>query len=135
MKIFSRNAVRGMAAGGVLLVAMGSTAAYAGGSTSTKLDNGRLYFEAHNGRDIGQSSSKVYWGEKYTKTGGSPVTAQLTAVMEGGEYKGNRHTVKKGQSITFSWSAPVSRAEDCTITGIMITDAKRYQTPWIENVC
>ncbi|MFJ9466739.1 hypothetical protein [Streptomyces caniferus] len=136
MKKISRNAVRGMAMVGALLVGMGSTAAYAGGSTSTKLDNGRLYFEAHNGREIGQSSSKVYAGAKYTKTGGSgTVYAQLRVSFDKGLYKDTEKAVKKGHSIKYSLSVPVSVASDCSAVGVMISGGKFYETPYIDHLC
>ncbi|MFI0215418.1 hypothetical protein [Streptomyces lydicus] len=135
MKMISRNVVRGMAVGGALLVGLGSTAAYAGGSTNTKLDNGVLYFEAHNGREIGQSASKVYTGERYTKTGGSAVTAQLRVSFERGLYKDTLKTVKKGQSIRYSVTVPVSVASDCSAVGVMVAGGKSYETPYIDHLC
>lgn len=134
--MISRNAVRGMAVGGALLVGLSSTAAYAGGSTNTKLDNGTLYFEAHNGREIGQSSSKVYTGEKYTKSRGSgTVYAQLRVSFEEGLYEDTEKAVKKGQSIKYSVSVPVSVASDCNAVGVMISGGKFYETPYIDHLC
>ncbi|WP_432095116.1 hypothetical protein [Streptomyces sp. bgisy100] len=124
-----------MAVGGALLVALGSTAAYAGGSTKTDLDNGVLYFEAHNGRDMGQSAKKVYVGEKFKKTGGSTVTARLEAHFEGGNYKDVDRTVKKGKSIHWSTSVPVSAASDCTAVGVMFADGVHFETPYIKRLC
>ncbi|GAB7033857.1 hypothetical protein AB0G35_26690 [Streptomyces sp. NPDC021749] len=135
MKTFSRNGVRAMAVGGALLVAMGSTAAYAGGSTSTSLSNGTLYFEAHNGREIGQSSSKIYTGVRYKKTGGSAVSAQLKVDLEGGLYKDSWKTVKAGQTINYSVSVPVSVASDCSAVGIMSANGTMYETPYIKQLC
>jgi len=136
VKKISRNTVRGMAIAGALLVGLGSTAAYAGGSTSTKLDNGTLYFEAHNGREIGQASSKVYAGDKYTKTRGSgTVYAQLRVSFERGLYKDTEKAVKKGQSIKYSLSVPVSVASDCSAVGVMISGGKFYETPSIDHLC
>ncbi|MCX4639779.1 hypothetical protein QT196_21555 [Streptomyces sp. P9-2B-2] len=135
MSFFSRNTVRSIAVGGALLAAMGATAAYAGGSTSTELDNGRLYFEAHNGRDIGQSSSKFFTGIKYTKTGGGAVTAQLQLHTENIVLKGKVRTVKKGQSIKAGWSSPVSDAPDCKAVGVMRANGEWYETPWVHHLC
>ncbi|WP_143179611.1 MULTISPECIES: hypothetical protein [Streptomyces] len=135
MKIFSRNSVRAVAVGGALLAAMGSTAAYAGGSTSTELSNGVLYFEAHNGREIGQSSSKVYTGERYKKTGGSAVSALLKVDFAGGLYKDTVKTVKAGQTISWSLSVPVSVASDCSAVGLMSANGTTYETPYIKQLC
>ncbi|MFE1175219.1 hypothetical protein [Streptomyces sp. NPDC058773] len=135
MNFFSRKTLRGIAVGGALVAAMGATAAYAGGSTSTKLDNGRLYFEARNGREIGQSSSKFFTGIKYTKSGGGPVTAQLQLHTDDIVVKGKVRTVKKGHSIKAGWVLPVSDASDCKAVGVMIANGSWYETPWVEHLC
>lgn len=135
MSFFSRNTVRGIAVGGALLAAMGATVAYAGGSTSTKLDNGRLYFEARNGREIDQSPSKFFTGIKYTKTGGGAVTAQLQVHTDDIVLKGKVRTVKKGHSIKAGWARPVSDASDCKAVGVMIAEGNWYETPWVHHLC
>ncbi|MEU7184140.1 MULTISPECIES: hypothetical protein [Streptomyces] len=135
MKIFTRSKVQAMAVGGVLLVAMSSTVAYAGGSTKTQLSNGVLYFEAHNGREIGQSSTKVYTGERYTKTGGSAVSVQMKVDFAGGLYKDTVKTVKAGQTVNYSLSVPVSVASDCSAVGVMTANGTMYETPYIKQLC
>ncbi|GGX36357.1 hypothetical protein [Streptomyces noursei] len=135
MKIFTRNNVRAMAVGGVLLAAMGSTVAYAGGSTKTELSNGMLYFEAHNGREIGQSSTKVYTGEKYVKSGGSTVSVQMKVDFAGGLYKDTVKTVKAGQTVNYSLSVPVSVASDCSAVGLLSANGTTYETPYIKQLC
>ncbi|QZY20234.1 hypothetical protein [Streptomyces decoyicus] len=135
MKIFSRNRVWSAAVGGALLVAASATAAYAGGSTSTSPSNGKLSFEAHNGREIGQSSSKIYTGEKYSKSGGSAVSAQLKVSFAGALYKGPVKTVSAGKSISYSVTAPVSVASDCSAVGVMGSNGVNYETPYIDHLC
>ncbi|MHB6912737.1 hypothetical protein [Streptomyces sp. DB-54] len=125
-----------MAVAGTLLMAMGSTAAYAGGSTKTELDNGTLYFEAHNGREIGQSHTKIYSGVKYQKRGGGAVTAILHVMTDAINAKSPSKTASAGQTISWSYSFAVSDAPTCSATGVMTTNTGGwYETPTIKQLC
>ncbi|MEW1659690.1 hypothetical protein [Streptomyces sp. NPDC093707] len=131
----SRRTMRGMAIAGALLVAMGSTAAYAGGSVSTKLSNGTLYFEAHNGREIGQSSNKVFSGVRYKKDSGATVTAILHVMTDKINAKSAAKTVKAGQTISYSYTFPVSDTPDCSAAGVMTSGGSWFETPSVYRLC
>ncbi|MFD8005300.1 hypothetical protein [Streptomyces mirabilis] len=117
------------------LILGGATAAFAGtgGTTSTKLDNGTLYFEARNGSVVSGNSSVFYGATKYKKTGGSKVTAYLKMVTGEAIFSSPQKTVSSGATIDYSFGAKsIARfAPDCDASGLMDASTGQYYTPSI----
>ncbi|MGW1746457.1 hypothetical protein ACWCRD_12700 [Streptomyces sp. NPDC002092] len=115
------------------LVIGGSTAAFAGtgGTTSTELSNGTLYFEVHNGSVVTGNSSLFYGATKYTKTGGSKVTAYLKMSTSEAVFTSPLKTVSAGQSISYSFGGQsiAKYAPDCDAAGLMDASTGQYYTP------
>ena len=117
------------------LVLGGATAAFAGtgGTTSTALSNGTLYFEAHNGSVVTGNSSLFYGATKYSKTGGSKVTAYLKMSTSEAVFTSPLKSVSAGQTISYSFGGQsiAKYAPDCDATGLMDASTGQYYTPSI----
>ncbi|MGW3008455.1 hypothetical protein ACWC9R_06370 [Streptomyces sp. NPDC001219] len=135
MRLLSKKTARAAAVGGVILAAMGSTVAYAG-TSSTELSNGRLSFEAFNGREASLPASKFYSATQYKKTGGGTVTVVFGMTTESILVKSPAKTVKKGQKVGHSWGGrSVADTGDCSATGFMKSDGSTYYTPPVNRLC
>ncbi|MFF1296494.1 MULTISPECIES: hypothetical protein [unclassified Streptomyces] len=124
-----------IAAVSLALVFGGAAAAFAGtgGSTSTKLSNGTLKFEARNGSVVSGNSSVFYGATQYNKTGGSKVYATLMMETSTALFQDSQKAVSAGGSISHSFGAlSIARyAADCTATGRMDATTGKYYTPTI----
>ncbi|MFV5999048.1 hypothetical protein ACNPQM_43910 [Streptomyces sp. NPDC056231] len=90
-----------IAAASLCVLGAGSSAWAA--STSTKLSNGTLYSTVENGRIVSGNSSLFYSTVKYSKSGGSTVSAIL--VMDSGStvYSSAASNVAAGASKSYSF--------------------------------
>ncbi|MEU0008415.1 hypothetical protein ABZ079_30235 [Streptomyces sp. NPDC006314] len=122
-----------IAAVSAALVLGGTTAAFAGtgGTTSTKLSNGKLSFEARNGSVVSGNPSVFYGATEYDKSGGSKVYVTLMMETSEGLFKDKQKAVSAGQSISHSFGGQsIARyAPDCTATGRMDATTGKYYTP------
>ncbi|MFE5191363.1 hypothetical protein [Streptomyces sp. NPDC056628] len=123
------------AAVSVSLALGGGAAAFAGtgGTTSTTLSNGTLYFEAQNGSVVSGNSSVFYGATKYKKTGGSKVTATLKMSTEQAAFSSPQKSASAGQTISHSFGAKsIARyAPDCDAVGLMVASTGQYYTPHV----
>ncbi|MGW0731367.1 hypothetical protein [Streptomyces sp. NPDC002851] len=109
----------------------GTAFAGTGGTTSTKLSNGTLYFEARNGSVVSGNSSVFYAATSYKKTGGSKITAYLKMSTENAVMSSPKKTVTKGRTIDHSFGArSIARwAPDCDAAGLLDASTGKYYTP------
>lgn len=112
-----------------------------GGETSTKLSNGRLYFEARNGQDVtGNASYRPYFysATKYSKSGGSDVQVKLGLYGDDAifKYPDGWRTVKKGQSFEHNWGRKkISLMGTCSVAGFLTAQGQdTFYTPYV-NMC
>jgi hypothetical protein len=116
------------------------TCARRAGAPPVRLENGRLYFEARNGRDVGQTPSKFFAATQYKKTAGSAVSVKLGLNLgEAREIKFPRSGwigVGKGDTAQHSWGGqPLAGVARCNVIGFMTTSTgSEYYTPPL-NVC
>ncbi|WP_459738534.1 hypothetical protein [Streptomyces sp. E-15] len=113
---------------------LGSTttaSAGTGGTTSTKLSNGKLSFEARNGSVVSGNSSVFYSATQYEKTGGHKVYVTLKMETSEAVFKDTEKSVSKGQKVAHSFGAQsiAKYAPDCTATGRMDATTGTYYTP------
>ncbi|MGW1207009.1 hypothetical protein [Streptomyces cyaneofuscatus] len=100
------------------LCVVGAASSAWGASTSTKLSNGTLHSTVENGRLVSGNSSLFYSVVKYSKTGGSTVTATLVIDAGGKVYASSPSNVASGKSKSFSFGGkPVPTT--CRATGGM----------------
>lgn len=102
-------------------------------STSTKLSNGTLYFEAQDGSQVSGNRTLFYSMTKYTKTGGSATSIQLALWTSEQLWKADAVTISAGQSKAKSWGGlpKASWAPDCKATGYMVASSGKYTTPTV----
>ncbi|MFG2117201.1 hypothetical protein ACGFRB_31955 [Streptomyces sp. NPDC048718] len=103
-------------------------------STSTKLDNGTLYFEALDGYLVSGNHSQFFSTTKYTKTAGdSAVNIQLALSTSTAVFKTDAMSISKGQTKSKSWGglSKATYAPDCTAAGYMIATTGKYYTPTV----
>ncbi|MFF7883349.1 hypothetical protein ACH40F_44810 [Streptomyces sp. NPDC020794] len=110
-----------------------------GGETSTKLTNGRLYFEGRNGRDVSGNSDYYYSATKYVKSAGSAVKVKLGLHTDNGEFtypSSGWLGVGKGDTVQHSWGAKkVSGAGSCSVAGFLTADGQSdFFTPYV-GIC
>ncbi|MYW17005.1 hypothetical protein GT039_15750 [Streptomyces sp. SID2955] len=117
------------------LVIGGATTAFAGtgGTTSTKLSNGKLQFEARNGSVVDGNSSVFYSATEYDKSGGSKVYATLKMETSVAQFSDTEKAVSAGQSISHSFGAKsiAKYAPDCWAVGLMDASTGKYYTPHV----
>ncbi|WTO37653.1 hypothetical protein OG399_26295 [Streptomyces achromogenes] len=117
------------------LVFAGTATAFAGtgGTTSTKLSNGTLKFEARNGSVIDGNSSVFYSATEYDKSGGSKVYATLKMETSNARFSDTEKAVSAGQSISHSFGAKsiAKYAPDCWAVGLMDASTGKYYTPHV----
>ncbi|WP_445282426.1 hypothetical protein [Streptomyces sp. DSM 118148] len=122
-----------IAAVSAMLVFGGTATAFAGtgGSTSTKLSNGTLKFEARNGSVVSGNSSVFYGATEYDKSGGSKVYATLRMETSEALFSDSEKAVSAGQTISHSFGAKsIARyAPDCWAVGLMDASTGKYYTP------
>ncbi|GHH18126.1 hypothetical protein [Streptomyces rubradiris] len=110
-----------------------TTAASAGtgGTTSTKLSNGKLKFEARNGSVVSGNSSVFYGATEYEKSGGSKVYVTLMMVTSEALFRDSQKAVSAGQKVSHSFGAQsiAKYAPDCSATGLMDATTGKYYTP------
>ncbi|WP_326804501.1 hypothetical protein OIE49_26930 [Streptomyces sp. NBC_01788] len=107
----------GMVAAAALCVLGAGTSAWAG-TTSTSLSNGTLYSTVENGRLVSGNSSLFYSSAKYTKTGGSAISAVFAMDASGKIYSSPAFGLSTGQTKTHSFGGlPVPSG--CRATGGM----------------
>lgn len=111
------------------LVFTGSTAFAA--STSTKLSNGRLYFEALHGSVVDGNPTKWYGTTQYEKTGGNSVNITLEMYTSNGLYRDSTKSISKGQKKGKTWVVARSSDPSCSAKGIMVADTGTYETPTV----
>ncbi|MEW2087621.1 hypothetical protein [Streptomyces sp. NPDC005283] len=113
------------------LVLAGNTAFAA--STSTKLSNGTLYFEAVDGYNVSGNHSLFYSTTQYKKTGGSTTSIQLALWTETKLTKTDAMSISAGQTKSKSWGGlpKASWAPDCKATGYMVASSGKYTTPTV----
>lgn len=113
------------------LVLAGNTAFAA--STSTKLSNGTLYFEAVDGYKVSGNHSLFYSTTKYKKTGGSTTSIQLALWTETKLTKTDAMSISAGQTKSKSWGGlpKASWAPVCKATGYMVASSGKYTTPTV----
>ncbi|MFF9670588.1 hypothetical protein ACF1GS_02645 [Streptomyces eurythermus] len=115
----------------LILGATTPASAGTGGTTSTKLSNGKLYFEARNGSVVSGNSSVFYGATKYEKNEGSKVYVTLMMVTSEALFKDTQKAVSAGQSVSHSFGAQsiAKYAPDCSATGLMDATTGKYYTP------
>ncbi|MEU2436931.1 hypothetical protein ACFY9A_10330 [Streptomyces rubradiris] len=111
--------------------AVTAASAGTGGTTSTKLSNGKLSFEARNGSVVSGNSSVFYSATEYEKSGGSKVYVTLMMVTSEALFKDTQKAVSARQTISHSFGAQsiAKYAPDCSATGLMDATTGKYYTP------
>lgn len=120
------------------IAALAASLVFTGGSafaasTSTKLSNGTLYFEAQDGSVVNGNSSLFYGATKYTKTGGSAVYITLKMETYNAIFSDSQKQISSGQTISHSFGG-ISKsfyAPDCAATGLMDATTGTYYTPTV----
>ena len=113
----------GTIAAASLFVFGASTSAWAA-TTSTQLSNGTLYSTVENGRYVTGNSSLFYSSVKYSKTGGSTVSAKF--VMDAGSaWTSSSYSISSGQTKSHSFGGlPVPST--CRATGGLNVSGQGY---------
>ncbi|MFI6104062.1 hypothetical protein [Streptomyces sp. NPDC051310] len=102
-------------------------------STSTKLSNGTLYFEAQDGSQVSGNSKLFYSVTKYTKTGGGETSIQLAIWTTTRLHKTDAMKISAGRTKAKSWGglSKALWAPDCKATGYMVATSGQYTTPTV----
>ncbi|MFR9796132.1 hypothetical protein ACL02U_09550 [Streptomyces sp. MS06] len=117
-----------------LLVLSGANA-YAFGSKSTSLSNGRLYIHGDDGCLVSNNCSLYYSATEYKKTAGSKVSIRLALDTGAALYFDSWKTAVAGSDIKHSWGGKrKSEVPDCSIAGYMKASTGNYYTPNL-SVC
>ncbi|MEU0257570.1 hypothetical protein ABZ299_35085 [Streptomyces sp. NPDC006184] len=131
-KIFNMvpSCILAIAAVSAALVFGGTATAFAGtgGTTSTKLSNGTLRFEARNRSVVSGNSTVFYGATEYDKSGGGKVYATLMMETSNALFQDTQKAVSSGQTISHSFgSKSIARyAPDCWAVGPMDADTGKY---------
>lgn len=116
-----------------LCVIGAGTSAWAA-TTSTQLSNGTLYSTVENGRSVTGNSSLFYSSVKYSKTGGSTISAVFAMDASGTIYKSSGFSLSSGETKSYSFGGkPVPSG--CRATGGMTVSGQgTFWTPTL-NPC
>lgn len=98
------------------------------GTVSTQLTSGVLTFEAENGRDLGQSSSKAWLGIWYQKNSGSQIYAEFLYQASGvTHWDQGAFYQSAGTTRSYSWSGVPA---NCSFVGGMwVQNQQTFLTP------